>query len=697
MLSSRAFFQVQSAISWEEIWEAGPYYDRFSELTEDSKSYAIFTGWQIDSRLKLRKPFRSGGSDPASFLVEYESLAEKMIRICEERPEFQFYLLYWDHSYLYLLEREAWQGRVWDNIHPRIHFVFDNRHPWGGAHHEKICVFDGTVALCGGIDLCGDRWDSPFHFYRDPRRSLNQEQEKHGPYHDLAIQVTGPVCGTLQEEVGRRWRTISSVSFPSLPSFGGLRHQEVQDTGHRVYVSRTCSGLAPFFRPTAFTREIEFLFRDLIFMAERRIILEGQYFWSEVFNDLLIAKIQKMRGKKFEVILILAELENIKSFTKFMSAYQLELLQRLKNAAEFAGISLRMGSPFVSSSERGSGESARPVYIHSKVILIDDRFLGIGSANFAARAFRIDTEIQLTFEARTLQERLHLRRFAHQLLNHWNIDKPSNFGRTFFLGCYPVRDRDHLRGNLRWIKNLPCQILYDPQFPWLFWLKRKYQQAITRDSSLLLLSVIQILGLSTALCLSVVTLGTKDQHASLLALVCYSAVMSAAWLIPLPFFCVCILATVVFGEETGIALSIWTLWISSMTGYGVARAFPDLVARYCLPIGKNQLFRQLGRRDFSEFLKVVLHPFFCLQSKVISQGLACTPFPWFLLATGFILPSFLYFTLFWLVCPLVEGTSGSFVQLLREHSVFILCIITLFSIRKSVLLNGEGKTKNRFL
>ena len=84
----------------------------------------------------------------------------------------------WDHAYFYVLERETWQGRIWDDLHPRVHFIFDNRHPFGGSHHEKLCIIDGTTAFCGGIDLCDERWDSPQHLYTDPRRSLQWEVEQ---------------------------------------------------------------------------------------------------------------------------------------------------------------------------------------------------------------------------------------------------------------------------------------------------------------------------------------------------------------------------------------------------------------------------------------------------------------------------------------------------------------------------------------
>ncbi|HUP56723.1 MAG TPA: hypothetical protein VM598_04670, partial [Bdellovibrionota bacterium] len=220
-LSPRAYQTASHASSWEEIWEAGPYYARVGQMLENAKRYAIFVGWQIDSRLQI-----PGTRGP-------ERLRDMLVRLCEERPGFEIFVLMWAHAYFYVPERELWQARIWEDAHPRIHFVFDSRHPFGASHHEKVCIVDGEIVLCGGIDLCDERWDSPDHLFHDRRRSLDGKSEHHGPYHDLAVQVTGEVCAWVQDHVGRRWREISSIPFPSPPP------ARWQAKKHLVYVSRT--------------------------------------------------------------------------------------------------------------------------------------------------------------------------------------------------------------------------------------------------------------------------------------------------------------------------------------------------------------------------------------------------------------------------------------------------------------------------
>src|SRR4051812_19897821 len=152
-LPHRAYTSYSQAYGWEEIWEAANYFARVSDLLEDARHNVVFVGWQVDSRIPMRQPDRPGHPGRP------ETFQEKVIRICQERPSFRAYFLMWDHAYFYCLERQTLQGRVWEDVHPRVHFVFDNRHPFGGSHHEKLVIIDGKVALCGGIDLCDERWD----------------------------------------------------------------------------------------------------------------------------------------------------------------------------------------------------------------------------------------------------------------------------------------------------------------------------------------------------------------------------------------------------------------------------------------------------------------------------------------------------------------------------------------------------------
>lgn len=692
MISSRAFHSVKTATTWEEIWEAGPYYERISELLEDAESYAILVGWQIDSRLPLKRPSRKLPSQKWVSPSSIETLIQKVIRICQEKPGFHFYFLLWDHAYLYVLEREAWQGRIWDNVHDRVHFVFDNRHSWGVSHHEKVCIVDGNTGLCGGIDLCNERWDSPQHLHSDPRRSLDLKKECHGPYHDLAVQITGPICAEIHKHIKGRWEAVSSVSFPD-PIREPIRGPVSEPTfpGHLVYLSRTIADTDSKFNKTTTVREVEFLFRDLVRTAKHRIVLEGQYYWSEVFNDLLISKIHQMRGTSFELILILAELEDIKSLTRFMSDYELKLLSKLQIAANYAGIKLVIGSPYSLPASSQSGDRPKPIYIHSKALIIDDQFLSIGSTNFATRAFRVDTEVQLTFEARNSLERMHIRQVADSILKHWSIQTNGfHLSQIFTRAHYPKIERNHLKRNLRWTRQFPCQIFFDPPLPYLFSVKRVYQRYLRRDFRALSLILFQLFVTGFAISSVILYLEPNLRFSSIVS---YCGVLSAVWFLPISFSLVTFLAVADFGYRSAAMICIFSFWVAGGIGYCVARTYPSFVFRFCISRDRFLILsKQLGLRKFSHFLEALMDPKVSVHSKILAQGLYFTPLPWFILGMGLIFPAFLYFVISWILSPVIGWLPLFVIQFLRENAGLILILVAAMSVKKSMILKWRVKS-----
>jgi uncharacterized membrane protein YdjX (TVP38/TMEM64 family) len=55
-------------------------------------------------------------------------------------------------------------------------------------------------------------------------------------------------------------------------------------------------------------------------------------------------------------------------------------------------------------------------FVHSKVMVVDDLFVRIGSANFSRRSMGVDTECDLAVEARVARERAGIRRIRDRLL-----------------------------------------------------------------------------------------------------------------------------------------------------------------------------------------------------------------------------------------------------------------------------------------
>jgi phosphatidylserine/phosphatidylglycerophosphate/cardiolipin synthase-like enzyme len=216
----------------------------------------------------------------------------------------------------------------------------------------------------------------------------------------------------------------------------------------------------------------------LIRQARTQILIEGQYYWSKRINRALIRRIYQRSGTPFEIILILTDLTRLRALTRQMAGHGYFLLSALQSACENTGATLKVIHPLIRHPHAPSRFRPKPVYVHSKVLLVDDRYLSIGSTNIAARAFRVDSEVNLTWEAETEQEQRELRDFRQTVLEHWGLKENAT---------YPYHDYQEISPRVelsRWLRShlvsplIPWAFFFDPDEPWLRTLKRKLFQPL---------------------------------------------------------------------------------------------------------------------------------------------------------------------------------------------------------------------------
>ena len=140
--------------------------------------------------------------------------------------------------------------------------------------------------------------------------------------------------------------------------------------------------------------EIRQLFLDAIDAAESLIYIENQYCSSEALSDALIDRMRQHRRGRLEIVLVIAK--DAEAFLEQLSIAiaQSQIISRLKEVAAETGHSFGIYYP-VSIAADGTD---LPTYIHSKLLLIDDRFLSIGSANMNNRSMGYDTELNVSWD-----------------------------------------------------------------------------------------------------------------------------------------------------------------------------------------------------------------------------------------------------------------------------------------------------------
>lgn len=385
----RNCWRVEHASRAGFLVDADAYFKAFVEAARHARRSILIAGWDFHSRTRL---LCANGKD-----CELE-LGRFLNELVRERRELQVHILIWDYPMIFGLDRE-WAplyGLSW-KPHRRICFRYDNTHPIGGSHHQKVVVIDDAVAFSGGIDLTSRRWDTCEHAAQSQQRVMGGTP--YPPIHDLMMAVEGPAARALGDLLRARWRRATNDTLdPPWTKKRMFRRDGLHPTGTAwppsveaplrdvaVGISRTEPA-----NGSAGVREVEALYLDMIAAARNAIYIENQYFTADKVGDALAARLGEPDGP--EVVVVLRELSHGWLEELTMQTLRTKLIERLR-AADLHG-RFRIYYPFIDGLKSGTC-----IDVHSKMIVVDDDIARIGSANLANRSMGLDTECDLTIEA----------------------------------------------------------------------------------------------------------------------------------------------------------------------------------------------------------------------------------------------------------------------------------------------------------
>ncbi len=337
----------------------------------------MLIGWDFDSRIELSAQRLPG---------EPRNLGDFILWLVEQKPDLEVFLLRWNIGALRTLFRGATLFTLarW-MAHKRIHTRLDSAQPLGASHHHKIVVIDDCVAFCGGIDMTSNRWDTPAHRDADPRR-IAPNGKPYEPWHDATTILQGPVAAALGEFARERWQAAggAALSPVSIENNCWPDHIECQFRDMSVAIRRSQPSVEG--RPAI--REIENGYLDLIGDARRHIYAESQYFASRRIAEAIAKRLTEPDGP--EIVLV----NPVKSHGWLepiaMDTARARLCEALRRLDTFGR--LRLYHPYTADGV--------PIYVHAKLLIVDDLVLHVGSSNMNNRSLRLDTECDVTFDAR---------------------------------------------------------------------------------------------------------------------------------------------------------------------------------------------------------------------------------------------------------------------------------------------------------
>jgi phospholipase D1/2 len=164
-------------------------------------------------------------------------------------------------------------------------------------------------------------------------------------------------------------------------------------------------------------REVEALFHDAIAAAQRTLYVENQFVTSVAVAERLARCLA--RNPRLEALIVTPQ-----SYHSWIEAQTMRIGRlRFKRILADAGVADRGHLAYPSVEAQGRRGDTM---VHSKVTIVDDRLLRVGSANLNNRSMGTDTECDLVVEAQTRAHREAITRIRNRLIaDHCGVDEDA--------------------------------------------------------------------------------------------------------------------------------------------------------------------------------------------------------------------------------------------------------------------------------
>ncbi len=341
----------------------------------------VVLGWDLHSQVRLIR-------GEAARNVAGASLEQRLHDVLDNSPDLHVYLLNWDYSVVFLLEREwlpdfslPWSRR------PRLRFETDDELPAGASHHQKVVVIDDAIAFSGGFDLTHARWDTSAHRRYHPDR-VTPGGEAYGPFHDVQAIIAGDAAAALGDLARQRWKRATGELLAAPPALSWQdrwpAHVEPSYEDTRVAIARTSAS----YGGSESVTEVQHAYLDQIRSARTYLYFENQYLTSTEITAALCERLTEKDGPEIVIVLPREASGWLEEAT--MGEGRDRAAARLRAAD--TNDRLRILCPVT------GGKPGTAVNVHSKLLITDDRWIRVGSANLSNRSMTLDTECDLVFD-----------------------------------------------------------------------------------------------------------------------------------------------------------------------------------------------------------------------------------------------------------------------------------------------------------
>ena len=400
-------WRIECADRLALIVNGAPYFAHLRRALMAARRAVYLVGWDFDLRIEMVPGESDEDGNAPDGLPN--RLGEFLRAIVRRTDGLELFILKWDGAMVMEIAQQA-VPTLELKLTERVHFALDSHHPVGATHHQKVVVIDDRLAFCGGIDVTTGRWDTVEHTENDERRRApDGNLEK--PWHDVTTALEGPVAVALGDLARRRWRKACGEELepPTVAASPWPEGLEPDLAGVDVAIART----EPPYHEQDRVDEIERLYRAAITAARETLYIESQYLASGDLCRALEARLREPDGPEI-VVINPQNAEGLLAHAMMDSARarMIEILRR----ADGEGAARRGDGRSRFAIYYPVNASGGPIYVHAKVVIVDDRLVRVGSSNVNNRSMGFDTECDVAFESTDAAGRDVARGFRSALL-----------------------------------------------------------------------------------------------------------------------------------------------------------------------------------------------------------------------------------------------------------------------------------------
>ena len=243
--------------------------------------------------------------------------------------------------------------------------------------HRKLCVVDGVVGFCGGINILDDLHDPNHGALLSPR-------------FDFALRVQGPLVQQMHETMQRQWSRIEAL--------GQLRRARLGGAFERWRAAYRVPQPESPLQHDASNARATLLLRDNL---RHRAVIERSYLRAigRARSEVIIANAYFVPGGRMRRALVNAARRGVQVNLLLQGRY--EYFMQYYASRPVFGALLRAGIRI---------HEYAPSFLHAKVAVIDGRWATVGSSNLDPLSLLLAREANVVVEdegfARRLRERL---------------------------------------------------------------------------------------------------------------------------------------------------------------------------------------------------------------------------------------------------------------------------------------------------